>query len=460
MDAIRSTEEERQLLSANRVNPLDDELIKTKEKLKSPSIRIEREEQARLAKVKQGKGDDVTKRLRTQSENSIQNGRHDSICSELDSEESGNDVSFTESSVQDTKPEGRPSDCSSDYSSEAVGDPDEKLSLLQSVSQPVTETDSETSQKFAGDTEIEAEISGISVVQSFKEMSPSSHQKVRSKSDSDTSSTDLKLKIPKGSHADKESVLKASLKADQKLESTAKKDSVDDDLPNVSSVQTNICGKVFGDSCDLESCSQASLDLQELDEIVLHNSDLQENLPEGASSDKTDTVTSTTKDYCICKDGGKRDTKKPNEKRNKITLNQALESDKLNQNETKELLHNSGIGGSSVLSKSVTDVCSFSGSFERLTDVNSREMTPTSQQFSGKSSSAVHKRKHKMKELRKCNSLGRGKDEKCESKPPTGRKFSFDLSGVSPTDLNLRSLLHDAIIARGEQQNAQKNDSS
>lgn len=39
MEAIRDAEEERQTKTANRTNPLDSELIKTKGLLKAPSVR-------------------------------------------------------------------------------------------------------------------------------------------------------------------------------------------------------------------------------------------------------------------------------------------------------------------------------------------------------------------------------------------------------------------------------------
>ena len=43
MEAIRGAEEERQTKTANRTNPLDSELIKTKGLLKAPSVRDRRD---------------------------------------------------------------------------------------------------------------------------------------------------------------------------------------------------------------------------------------------------------------------------------------------------------------------------------------------------------------------------------------------------------------------------------
>ena len=46
MEAIRGAEEERQTKTANRTNPLDSELIKTKGLLKAPSVRERKDNSA------------------------------------------------------------------------------------------------------------------------------------------------------------------------------------------------------------------------------------------------------------------------------------------------------------------------------------------------------------------------------------------------------------------------------
>ncbi|XP_033730445.1 serine-rich adhesin for platelets-like, partial [Pecten maximus] len=61
VEAIRTAEEERETLSANRTNPMDEELIKTKGLLRAPSAR--REGTQRKRETKEGNGESIEKDL-------------------------------------------------------------------------------------------------------------------------------------------------------------------------------------------------------------------------------------------------------------------------------------------------------------------------------------------------------------------------------------------------------------